>query len=82
MLSNFYFIFVNILKMRVIVYIFTYTVLGSAVKFTELIHPIRLPSVSMEDPDIYAGSAVAIMGWGNGTTTSLKTADIQVFGKR
>jgi hypothetical protein len=49
------------------------------VKFSDLIKPIRLPSISNENPDVYAGSSVSIMGWGNGTKKTLETADIQVY---
>jgi hypothetical protein len=52
------------------------------VKFTDQIRPIRLPSISNENPDVYAGSSVSIMGWGNGTKKTLETADIQVYEKR
>jgi hypothetical protein len=47
--------------------------------FTESIWPVRLPSASIEDPDIYAGDSVSISGWGKGTKTTLDTADIQIY---
>jgi hypothetical protein len=52
------------------------------VKFTDQIRPIRLPSISTENADFYAGSSVVIMGWGNGTKKTLETADIQVYEER
>ncbi len=50
--------------------------------FTEFVRPVRLPSVALEDPDVYAGYGVSIMGWGDRRRTKLLTADIQVYGKR
>jgi hypothetical protein len=60
----------------------SFPVLDSAVKFTNQIRPVRLPSISTENPDFYAGSSVLIMGWGNGTKKTLETADIQVYEER
>jgi hypothetical protein len=60
----------------------SFSVLDSAVKFTDQIRPIRLPSISTENPDVYAGSSVSIMGWGNGTKKTLEMADIQVYERR
>ena len=62
-----------------LIQICVFPVLDSAVKFTDLIKPVRLPSISNENPDVYAGSSVSIMGWGNGTKKTLETADIQVY---
>jgi hypothetical protein len=58
---------------------FYISVLDSAVLFTDNILPVRIPSVSIEDPDVYAGDSASISGWGNGTKTSLDTADIQIY---
>jgi len=59
-----------------------FLVLDSAVKFTDQILPIRLPSSPIEDPDVNAGSSVSIIGWGKGAKKILETADIQVYKQR
>ncbi len=59
-----------------------FLVLDSAVKFTDQMLPIRLPSSPIEDPDVNAGSSVSIMGWGTGAKKILETADIQVYKQR
>ena len=59
-----------------------FLVLDSAVKFTDQILPIRLPSSPIEDPDVNAGLSVSIIGWGNGAKKTLETADIQVYKQR
>ena len=58
------------------------SVLDSAVNFTDQVLPVRLPSIPIEDPDVYSGSRVSIMGWGNGTTNTLQTADLEVYKQR
>jgi hypothetical protein len=62
--------------------VFTFSVFDSAVSFTDQILPIRLPKVSVDDPDVYVGSSVSIMGWGTGAKNILETADIQVYKQR
>jgi hypothetical protein len=44
--------------------------------------PIRLPSVSIEDPDVYVGSSVSIIGLGTGAKKILEIANIQVYKQR
>ena len=59
-----------------------FPVLDSAVKFTDELRPVRIPSIPIVDPDAFAGSSVSIMGWGDGSRKSLESDEIQVYKQR
>ncbi len=66
--------------LRIYITFHFFLVLDSAVKFTNQILPIRLPSSPIEDPDVNADSSVSIIG--TGAKKILETANIQVYKQR
>jgi hypothetical protein len=59
-----------------------FPVLDSAVNFTDEVRPVRIPNAPVQDPDVFAGSSVTIMGWGDGSRMTLDSVEIRVYTKR
>ena len=45
------------------------------------LRPVKIPNEAKEDPDVFSGNSVTIMGWGNKASSILKSVDIQIYSR-